>query len=46
MMISQSEQNYECKFCNRSFAKEKTLAAHVCEQKRRHLQKDDKLKPI
>jgi len=42
MMISRSEQNYECKFCNRSFAKEKTLAAHVCEQKRRYLQKDDK----
>ena len=40
--ISQSSSGYECKFCNRSFAREKTLAAHVCEQKRRHGQKDEK----
>ena len=42
MMISQSEKNYECQFCKRSFAKEKTLAAHVCEPKRRHQQQDEK----
>jgi hypothetical protein len=42
MMISQSEKNYECQFCKRSFTREKTLAAHVCEPKRRHQQKDEK----
>lgn len=41
-MISQSEKNYECQFCKRSFTREKTLAAHVCEPKRRHQQKDEK----
>jgi hypothetical protein len=42
MMISQSEKDYECQFCKRSFTREKTLAAHVCEPKRRHQQKDEK----
>ena len=41
-MISQSEKDYECQFCKRSFTREKTLAAHVCEPKRRHQQKDEK----
>ena len=40
--ISQSEKNYECQFCKRSFTKEKTLTAHVCEPKRRHQQRDEK----
>jgi hypothetical protein len=34
--------NYKCKFCEKTFAKEKTLMVHVCEQKRRHLSKDDR----
>lgn len=34
--------NYNCKFCGKDFAKEKTLAVHVCEQKRRYLSKDEK----
>jgi DNA-directed RNA polymerase subunit RPC12/RpoP len=34
--------NYKCAYCNKEFAKEKTLAVHVCEQKRRHLSKDEK----
>ena len=42
MMISQSEKDYECQFCKRSFTREKTLAAHVCEPKRRHQQQDEK----
>ena len=28
---------YTCQYCNHKFTKEKTLAVHVCEQKRRHL---------
>lgn len=31
-----------CKYCQRSFAKEATLAVHVCEPKRRWQAKDDK----
>jgi len=30
-------QPYTCQYCNHKFAKEKTLAVHVCEQKRRAL---------
>jgi len=33
---------FECKFCNRSFKREKTLIAHMCEQKRRFTNKDSK----
>jgi hypothetical protein len=33
---------YKCMFCGTSFTKESTLFAHSCEQKRRHLQKDEK----
>ena len=33
---------YTCQFCNNGFIQEKTLAVHVCEQKRRHLAKDEK----
>jgi len=32
---------YECKFCNREFAKETTLTSHVCEPKRRHQQENE-----
>lgn len=32
----------ECQFCNKRFVKPSTLFSHVCEQKRRHLQKDEK----
>jgi hypothetical protein len=34
--------NYKCEYCGKLFAKEKTLFVHVCEQKRRHLAKDEK----
>lgn len=33
---------YNCRYCNRSFAKEKTLTGHSCEQKRRVFEKDQK----
>jgi hypothetical protein len=34
--------NYKCAYCGKPFAKEKTLIVHVCEQKRRHLAKDER----
>lgn len=36
------ELNFKCEYCGKLFAKEKTLYVHVCEQKRRHLSKDEK----
>lgn len=33
---------YICQFCGNSFIQEKTLVVHVCEQKRRHLAKEEK----
>lgn len=36
------ELNYKCLHCGKSFAKEKTLVVHVCEQKRRHMGKNEK----
>jgi DNA-directed RNA polymerase subunit RPC12/RpoP len=34
--------SYKCEHCGKYFAKEKTLAVHVCEQKRRYLSKNEK----
>ena len=34
--------NYKCEYCQKLFAKEKTLAVHVCEQKRRYLSRTEK----
>lgn len=36
------ELSYKCEYCGKLFAKEKTLVVHICEQKRRHLSKDEK----
>ena len=36
------EQPFNCVHCGKSFMKEKTLVSHMCEQKRRALQKDEK----
>ena len=36
------ELNYKCEHCGKLFAKEKTLVVHLCEQKRRHLSKNEK----
>ena len=33
---------YKCQYCSKSFKKENTLAVHLCEQKRRFMQKDEK----
>lgn len=41
-MIALQEQPFLCVHCGKSFMKEKTLVAHMCEQKRRALQKDEK----
>jgi hypothetical protein len=37
-----TDQKFICQYCNYSFTKEKTLAVHVCEQKRRALAKNEK----
>lgn len=41
-MIDLVAQPYKCVHCNKSFMQEKTLVAHMCERKRRALQKDEK----
>lgn len=41
-MIDLVDQPYKCVHCKKSFMKEKTLVAHMCENKRRALQKDEK----
>ena len=41
-MIALVEQPYPCVHCGKSFMKDKTLVAHMCERKRRALQKDEK----
>tara|TARA_B100000925_G_C21907027_1_gene429757 strand:- start:280 stop:969 length:690 start_codon:yes stop_codon:yes gene_type:complete len=37
-----SEKPYVCQYCGAGFTREKTLAVHMCEQKRRALQKNEK----
>ena len=37
-----SEKPYKCEYCGNGYMREKTLAAHMCEKKRRALQKDEK----
>ena len=37
-----SEKPYICEYCGSGYVREKTLAAHMCEKKRRALQKDEK----
>ena len=41
-MIALVEQPYSCVHCKKSFMQEKTLVAHMCERKRRALQRDEK----
>ena len=41
-MIQTQNKDYKCVHCGKSFLKEKTLMAHMCEPKRRYLQKDEK----
>ncbi len=40
--MTSNSKPYVCEYCGSSFVKEKTLVVHVCEQKRRALQKDEK----
>lgn len=42
MTLSPSDQPHKCEYCNKKFTKEKTLQTHICEPKRRHLQKNEK----
>jgi hypothetical protein len=37
-----NSKSYLCEYCNKGFAKESTLMVHMCENKRRHLQKNEK----
>ena len=41
-MIETVEQPFNCNHCGKSFMKEKTLYAHMCEPKRRAMQKNEK----
>ena len=41
-MIVLVDQPFKCVHCNKSFMQDKTLVAHMCERKRRALQKDEK----
>lgn len=41
-MIALVEQPFTCIHCKKKFMQEKTLVAHMCERKRRALQKDEK----
>ena len=41
-MIALADQPFNCVHCSKSFMKEKTLYAHMCENKRRAMQKDEK----
>jgi hypothetical protein len=34
-MTNESSQTYKCRYCEKDFRKESTLAVHLCEQKRR-----------
>jgi hypothetical protein len=41
-MIALVEQPYKCVHCKKSFMQDRTLVSHMCERKRRALQKDEK----
>jgi hypothetical protein len=40
-MTSESSQTFKCRYCEKEFRKESTLAAHLCEQKRRWQQEKE-----
>lgn len=42
MLVKAEMQHYTCQYCGNKFTKEKTLAVHLCEQKRRALAKHEK----
>jgi len=41
-LISSSEKPYVCEYCRTGYSREKTLMVHMCEQKRRALQRGEK----
>jgi len=41
-LTSNSDKPFKCEYCETSYVKEKTLLAHMCEPKRRALQKNEK----
>lgn len=41
-LTSNSSKSYVCEYCNKGYVKESTLAVHLCEKKRRWLQKDER----
>lgn len=41
-MMNLVSQPYTCQYCSHKFTKEKTLAVHVCEQKRRALARNER----
>ena len=42
MTLAENTKPYICQYCSNGFTKEKTLAVHVCEQKRRALARTEK----
>ena len=42
MTSTSNSKPYVCEYCGTGYVREKTLAAHMCEKKRRWLQKDEK----
>jgi len=36
-----SSEKFTCKFCKKDFSRERTLAVHLCEKKRRHKQQNE-----
>ncbi|MFA5489227.1 MAG: hypothetical protein WC284_08415 [Candidimonas sp.] len=40
--MKKADQKFVCNFCNRSFAKETTMARHMCAKKNRWLRRDDR----
>lgn len=40
-MINESNQTYKCRYCEKEFRKESSLAVHLCEQKRRWQQEKE-----
>ncbi len=41
-MKHMASKKYKCPYCGKEFTKERTLQVHMCEPKRRYLQKDEK----
>lgn len=40
-MTEKLKTSYKCKYCNKSYSKESTLAAHLCQEKRRWQQESE-----